>query len=152
MRARSAIGDALKASSLIGAMLVVGCTAPVEADPFAGRYRSISGADHDVMVVAPSPPARWLLRLERAGAAPLVHPAGPLVEAGASQLGQWFGANAPRARCLVASGDAPLPVLCATPPGSALRVRGVEIPAATTGWLLVVPKQGGVEGTELVKG
>jgi hypothetical protein len=148
------------AASAVLAAGLAGC-ASIAADPFGGRYRSVSGADHDQIVVAPASAGRWTLALERVGFAPTPHPDGVLVEAPAAQMTQWFEPellSGGAVRCLAtAAGEAKAPVLCATQPGVSFRMREPmrvlsSRPIVNTGWLLLAPVGGGVDVTELIKG
>ncbi len=141
---------------LLVLMLAIGAGAHAE-DLFSGRYRSVSGADHDVIVVAPAEPGHWRVALERVGSAPTPYPDGELLEAPPAKMAQWF-AHPGTMRCLVAERTDAFPLLCSLPGDATLRfseVIGAPPPAAPllrTGWLLLVRTRKGVDVTELVKG
>ena len=127
-------------------------------DHFSGRYRSVSGADHDVIVVAPSEADHWLVALERVGWVPTPHPGGQLIEAPPARMAQWFGAEPPPAsmRCLVPRRADAWPVLCSLPPGTTFRFlddprAASNAPVAQSGWLLIVRTPAGVDVTDLVR-
>lgn len=143
---------------LTGILLALGACATAHAeDHFSGRYRSVSGADHDVIVVAPAEPGHWRVALERAGWPPTPYPDGELLEAPPAKMTQWF-AEPGTMRCLMAERTDAFPLLCSLPTDAALRFSeaiGAAPPSAPllhTGWLLFVRTRQGVDVTELVKG